>query len=88
MFRKPENLSVLAHRPALGNAPPAGWARRLRHTLLKVAPQGLTHVQVRAAGAHTRVYGHAMRAPKSEQLPVINRHVNTSSTGGRCVAEP
>lgn len=46
VFQRPENLSVLAHRPALGNAPPAGWAQRLRDTLLKVAPKGLTHVQV------------------------------------------
>jgi hypothetical protein len=46
VFQNPANLSLLAHRPALGNAPPAGWAQRLRSTLLSVAPKGLTHVQV------------------------------------------
>jgi len=44
VFRNPANLGLLAHRPALGNAPPAGWPQRVRDTLLSCAPPGLNHV--------------------------------------------
>eukprot|EP00241_Pyramimonas_parkeae_P001964 CAMPEP_0114246170 /NCGR_PEP_ID=MMETSP0058-20121206/12308_1 /TAXON_ID=36894 /ORGANISM="Pyramimonas parkeae, CCMP726" /LENGTH=483 /DNA_ID=CAMNT_0001359315 /DNA_START=282 /DNA_END=1734 /DNA_ORIENTATION=+ len=51
VFQDPKNLSLLAHRPALGNAPPAGWAQRLSQTLLSVAPKGLAHVQTMMCGS-------------------------------------
>ena len=39
-----DNLPLLAHRPALGNAPPVGWPQRVAKTLLAAAPPGLHHV--------------------------------------------
>ena len=44
VFQDPANLGLLAHRPALGNAPPTGWAQRVADTLLSCAPAGLGHV--------------------------------------------
>ena len=51
VFQNPANHSLLAHRPALGNAPPADWVNRLKSTLLSVAPKGLTHVQPMMCGS-------------------------------------
>lgn len=36
MFAKPENASLLAHRPALANLPPVGWPQRLQESLMSV----------------------------------------------------
>ena len=58
VLQNPANLSILAHRPALGNAPPADWPDRIRRTLLSVAPPGLSHVARRpaaSAASRTRV---------------------------------
>ena len=47
----PANLAMLAHRPALLNVPPAGWAERIQSTLMAVAPPGLTHVTTQMCGS-------------------------------------
>merc|ERR1719272_1407938 len=39
------------HRPALGVLPPAYWVELLQETLVKIAPQGLPHVQPMACGS-------------------------------------
>jgi 4-aminobutyrate aminotransferase/(S)-3-amino-2-methylpropionate transaminase len=49
--QNPANLSLLAHRPALGNAPPVGWPGRVASTLLSVAPPGLSHVAPMMCGS-------------------------------------
>ena len=51
VFRDPANLTWLAHRPALFNLPPAGWAERIQSTLMRVAPPGLTHVTTQMCGS-------------------------------------
>jgi 4-aminobutyrate aminotransferase/(S)-3-amino-2-methylpropionate transaminase len=49
--QNPANLPLLAHRPALGNAPPVGWPQRVASTLLSVAPAGLRHVAPMMCGS-------------------------------------
>ena len=49
--QNPENLPLLAHRPALGNAPPVGWPSRVASTLLSHAPPGLRHVAPMMCGS-------------------------------------
>jgi 4-aminobutyrate aminotransferase/(S)-3-amino-2-methylpropionate transaminase len=49
--QNPDNLSLLAHRPALGNAPPVGWPQRVAATLLAAAPPGLRHVAPMMCGS-------------------------------------
>ena len=51
VFQNPANLTWLAHRPALFNLPPAGWAERIQSTLMRVAPPGLTHVTTQMCGS-------------------------------------
>ena len=51
VFQDPANLAMLAHRPALFNLPPAGWAERIQSTLMSVAPPGLTHVTTQMCGS-------------------------------------
>jgi 4-aminobutyrate aminotransferase/(S)-3-amino-2-methylpropionate transaminase len=51
VFQNPGNLSLLAHRPALGNMPPAGWIDRVKSTILSVAPKGLPCVQLMMCGS-------------------------------------
>ncbi len=47
----PRNLSMLMHRPSLGNLPPSDWVDRLNNTLLAVAPKGLNQVQTMMCGS-------------------------------------
>ena len=49
--QNPANLPLLAHRPALGNAPPVGWPQRVRETLMSIAPPGLHHVAPMMCGS-------------------------------------
>jgi len=49
--QNPANLSLLAHRPALGNAPPVGWPQRVSDVLLSIAPPGLRHVAPMMCGS-------------------------------------
>lgn len=51
VFQDPANLAMLAHRPALFNLPPSGWAERIRSVLMSVAPPGLTHVTTQMCGS-------------------------------------
>jgi 4-aminobutyrate aminotransferase/(S)-3-amino-2-methylpropionate transaminase len=47
----PRNLSMLMHRPALGNIPPADWVDRVNKTLVAVAPPGLEDVTTMMCGS-------------------------------------
>lgn len=80
VFKDPKNLSMLAHRPALGNAPPKDWPQRVKDTLLSIAPPGLNHVVPMMCGscANENAYKAAFiahmesrrggRAPSEEEL--------------------
>lgn len=50
-LQHPKNLSLLIHRPALGNLPPADWVDRIEKTLLSVAPKGLSQVTTMMCGS-------------------------------------
>ncbi len=50
-LQDPKNLSLLVHRPALGNLPPADWVERIEKTLLSVAPKGLNQVTTMMCGS-------------------------------------
>ncbi|XP_003738558.1 4-aminobutyrate aminotransferase, mitochondrial [Galendromus occidentalis] len=47
----PKNISTFVNRPALGILPPENHVERLRHSLLSVAPAGLSEVQTMACGS-------------------------------------
>ncbi|KAK4232101.1 aminotransferase class-III [Podospora fimiseda] len=44
-------INALINRPALGNFPPADWAKVLKEGILKVAPKGLNQVFTAMAGS-------------------------------------
>lgn len=75
----PRNLTMLIHRPSLGNLPPADWVERLDKSLLAVAPKGLKQVTTMMCGScsNENAYKQAMmwymanqrgRAPNEEEL--------------------
>ncbi|KAK3990189.1 aminotransferase class-III-domain-containing protein [Cladorrhinum sp. PSN332] len=49
--RSEEMINGLVNRPALGNFPPADWAKVLNEGILKVAPKGLNQVFTAMAGS-------------------------------------
>ena len=75
----PRNLSMLIHRPSLGNLPPSDWNERLDKSLLAVAPKGLTQVTTMMCGScsNENAYKQAMmwymanargREPNEEEI--------------------
>eukprot|EP00591_Stephanopyxis_turris_P007368 CAMPEP_0195507682 /NCGR_PEP_ID=MMETSP0794_2-20130614/1082_1 /TAXON_ID=515487 /ORGANISM="Stephanopyxis turris, Strain CCMP 815" /LENGTH=499 /DNA_ID=CAMNT_0040634445 /DNA_START=429 /DNA_END=1928 /DNA_ORIENTATION=- len=47
----PRNLSMLTQRPCLGMLPPADWTERIRNTLMRFAPKGLTDATTMMCGS-------------------------------------
>lgn len=47
----PSFISMVVNRAALGIAPPVNHAKHLQESLMKVAPEGLDHVQTMACGS-------------------------------------
>jgi 4-aminobutyrate aminotransferase/(S)-3-amino-2-methylpropionate transaminase len=84
---------ALGYRPALGVAPPAEWVDVVEHTLMRIAPAGMSHVVTLATGAEAvenaikaAFIRHASRrrggAPPSAEelaLALVNRQPHTAS---------
>lgn len=68
-LRDPENVSIMANRPALGGMPDAQWAARLKRSLLSIAPPGLDAVTTMMCGScsNENAIKEAMIAVRAEQ---------------------
>lgn len=65
VFQDPKNLSLLAHRPALGNLPPETWPSRLNDVLMSVrAPPSHAPRAARATPTPAPTCPRAQVAPK------------------------